>query len=116
MQIFRGALAIGISRSDALALALRCARDSVPPLRLKVLRDVAAHENEDCQVSDVAGRLQKPWTTIDRMLQTLHVLRLPDCIKLDTKADDERQSPRHYSLARDVCLDALGEPNSSPTL
>ena len=33
-QIVRGAVAIGMDRADALRLAMRCARDSMPPLRL----------------------------------------------------------------------------------
>jgi hypothetical protein len=40
-QIFRGAVAIGLNRTQALALVLRCARDSMPQLRLEVLREVA---------------------------------------------------------------------------
>jgi hypothetical protein len=41
-QLFRGGVAIGMTRADALALALRCARDSMPPLRLSILEVVAA--------------------------------------------------------------------------
>ena len=48
------------------ALVLRCARDSVPQLRLSVLRDVAA--NQGSRVMDIRRRLQKPRMTIDRAL------------------------------------------------
>ena len=40
-QIVRGAVAIGLSRAEALRLAIRCGRDSMPPLRLAILEDVA---------------------------------------------------------------------------
>jgi hypothetical protein len=36
-QIIRGAVAIGMDRRQALRLAIRCARDSMPPLRLAVI-------------------------------------------------------------------------------
>ncbi|HYX98570.1 MAG TPA: ArsR family transcriptional regulator, partial [Mycobacterium sp.] len=32
-QIVRGAVAVGMDRTEALRLAVRCARDSIPPLR-----------------------------------------------------------------------------------
>ena len=71
-QIFRGAVAIGLPRSEALGLAVRCARDSMPPLRLEVLEDVAAHPWT--RLSDAVKRLQKPRPTVDRQLQALHLL------------------------------------------
>jgi hypothetical protein len=117
VQIFRGAVSIGIGREQALALVMRCARDSVPPLRLAVLRDIEANELDDCRVADVARRLQKPWTTVDRTLQALHVLQLLQCVQVDKKdTGDEKKQVRHYTLASGVCLDALKNPNSSPTL
>ena len=42
VQIVRGAVAIGMDRADALRLAIRCARDSMPPLRLAIIDDLAA--------------------------------------------------------------------------
>jgi hypothetical protein len=78
----------------------------VPPLRLAVLHDLAENDVDDCRVADVAKRLQKPWTTIDRTLNALHVLQLVTCVNVDGKA--EGKAVRHYSLASGVCLDALG--------
>ena len=40
-QIVRGGAAIGMDRVDAMRLAMRCARDSIPPLRLAILEDLA---------------------------------------------------------------------------
>src|SRR5699024_4202150 len=45
-QVFRGAVAIGADRGDALKLALRAARDSMPPLRLAILEYLAANPGE----------------------------------------------------------------------
>jgi hypothetical protein len=79
--IFRGALAIGIGRKSALALVLRCARDSIPPIRLAVLRDLDDNDFDDCRITAIADRLCKPWTTIRRTLDALHVLRIVDRVQ-----------------------------------
>lgn len=73
-QIFRGAVAIGLDRSAALALAIRVARDSMPPLRLEILEDVAA--NDWTPLREVVKRVDKPRSTVDRQLQALHLLGL----------------------------------------
>jgi DNA-binding transcriptional ArsR family regulator len=116
--IFRGAMAIGIDRGPAMALALRCARDSIPPIRLIVLNDLAANDIEDCRVIDIATRLRKPWSTIRRTLDALYVLELVNGI---VEADDangnedddtktttsgDRKTMR-YALAADVDLSVL---------
>jgi hypothetical protein len=73
-QIFRGATAIGLDRGDALTLATRVARDSMPPLRLEILEDVAA--NPWTPLREVVKRVDKPRSTVDRQLQALHLLGL----------------------------------------
>ncbi len=57
-----------------LALALRVARDSIPPLRFTLLVDVSKHPQ--ATTTDVTRRVQKPRTTVDRALQELHLLGL----------------------------------------
>ena len=42
-QMIRGAVAIGMTPAAAMRLAIRCARDSIPPLRREILLDVAAN-------------------------------------------------------------------------
>ena len=74
-QVFRGAAAIGYARDEALRLALRCARDSIPPLRLHILEDVAAHP--DASTHEVRKRVRKPRTTVDRELQAARHARRP---------------------------------------
>jgi hypothetical protein len=73
-QIVRGGLALGMARDAATAVAVRCAGDSTPPLRLAVLGDVAGHPMS--RTSEVVKRLQLPRRTVDRVLQELHLLGL----------------------------------------
>lgn len=81
-QIVRGAAAIGMDRADAMRLAIRCARDSMPPLRLEILKDLTVHS--DSTPTEVRKRLDKPHNTIDRELQALQMLKL---VTLDEKPD-----------------------------
>jgi hypothetical protein len=76
-QIMRGGIAIGMRPYDAQKLALRCARDSIPQLRLDVLKDIET--NPMSTATDVRRRLQKPRATVDRTLQALHILELLKC-------------------------------------
>jgi hypothetical protein len=96
-QIVRGAVAIGTDRADAMRLAIRCARDSMPPLRLEILTDLTAHP--DSTPTDVRKRLDKPHNTIDRELQALHILKLVTLSEkpYSNRSGDER-TRWHYSL------------------
>ena len=58
VQLARGGLLLGMGREAALAVAARCCRDTLPPLRRVVLADVAA--NPDSYTADVAGRPDSP--------------------------------------------------------
>ena len=73
-QLVRGGLAVGMNSDEAISLAIRCARDSIPPLRLAILVDLVG--NPRSLVADVRKRLQKPHNTVDRALQALHMLGL----------------------------------------
>jgi hypothetical protein len=115
-QIMRGGIAIGVPRQEALALALRCAHDSVPQLRLAVLEDLK--ENHESSVREVCNRLQKPWRTIQRTLEALHVLDLIVChvVELDEE-DRKRQKPSHFYSLRTTtgkALEALRPPAAVP--
>jgi hypothetical protein len=95
-----------MSAPDALAAAVRCAADTMPPLRLRVLADVAKHP--DSGTAKVVKRLQLPRSTVDRTLQELHLLGL-------LTVDDERYGKTEetarvrwiYSLADTVDADSL---------
>lgn len=98
-QLVRGTLALGGSHDQALAVALRVAGDSVPPMRLLALTDVLAHP--DSRTSDVVKRTQRPRTTVDRTLQELHLLGL---VVIDDVGDGHGW---RYSLAPTVDRIAL---------
>ena len=107
-QIIRGAVAIGIPRQEALRLAIRCARDSMPPLRLKAIDDLAA--NPASTTCDVRRRINKPWSTVDRQLQALHMLGVLD---VDEATYGNEKTRWYYSLANGIDPKAL-DPKSSP--
>ncbi|WP_322859150.1 DUF3854 domain-containing protein [Mycobacterium europaeum] len=108
-QIVRGAVAIGIDRGEALRLAIRCARDSMPPLRLAIIDDIAAHPNSTA--TDVRRRLNKPRATVDRQLQALHILGLLDLAEVET----DRGTGWWYSLNPGISPDAIN-PEALPDL
>ena len=53
-QIIRGGVAIGMDRATARPLAIRCARDSMPPLRLAIIDDLAAHPGTTARRAETA--------------------------------------------------------------
>ena len=101
-QLMRGGIALGMDRTAALNLALRAAGDSMPPLRLAIIRDVAAHPN--ARTSDVRKRLGKPRATVDRQLQALNMLGVLDVTE---EEDAQGRSVWRYSPADGTDLSAL---------
>jgi len=112
-QIVRGGVAIGMDRAGALRLAIRCARDSMPPLRLAIIDDLAAHPHS--LTSEVRRRLDKPRNTLDRQLQALHILGV---VAVDEQEDRATGRVRwFYSLADGVDPGALtSKPKPVPDL
>jgi hypothetical protein len=92
-QVMRGAIAIGLDRPAVLRLAIRCARDSMPPLRLAIIDDLAKHPSST--TTDVRKRLEKPRATTDRQLQALHMLGVVSC----NEVSGDHRSWWYYSLA-----------------
>jgi hypothetical protein len=86
-QIVRGACAIGINRDQAMNLAIRCARDSMPPLRLAILDCLATLGS--AQSKDVAQALERPRTSVDRQLVSLQALSVLVCQQEDDISEDE---------------------------
>ncbi len=74
VQLARGAIAIGMTRGEAMGVVERCARDTMPPLRFAIVADVAC--NPMSYTADVVKRLQLPRKTVDRILQELQLLGL----------------------------------------
>lgn len=112
-QVVRGATAVGIDRSRALRLAIRVARDSMPPLRLAILDDVAAHPWAPTR--DVRKRLGKPRATVDRQLQALHMLGVLKCDEEETEHFGRPATVWRYTLADGISPTAL-DPDSVPDL
>jgi hypothetical protein len=96
-QVVRGALALGIDRNHAVALASRVAADSTPPLRLRVLLDLVAHAASNTH--EVRVRLDQPRATVDRELQALHILGLLHVEEVREQYDKGWNTVWRYSLA-----------------
>jgi hypothetical protein len=77
MQVMRGSMAMGMSRERAMELAIRCARDSLPPLRSLILLDVAAHPGT--RPGDTRRRINKPWRTVKREMEALNHIGVLIC-------------------------------------
>jgi hypothetical protein len=98
-QLIRGAMAIGIPAQNAMRLAIRCARDSIPPLRREILLDIVA--NPSSQPHEVHRRIGRPRNTVRRELEALYMLRLLQCEETDEE-DKKGKVVRtiyEYSLA-----------------
>src|SRR5262249_41277152 len=85
-QIIRGGVAIGLPREQGMQLALRCARDSIPPLRLEILLDIAT--NPSTRSTDIKNRIKKPWRTVKRQLDALVMLEVIT-LKEETETEHE---------------------------
>ncbi len=107
-QVMRGAVALGMDREHALRLAIRCARDSMPPLRLSIVDDLAAHPGSS--TTEVRKRLDKPRNTVDRQLQALHMLGVLTC---DEEQQSDMRTVWRYFLADDIDPTALLVPEKS---
>ena len=78
----------------------------MPPLRLAIIDDLAA--NPGSTTSDVRRRVDKPWSTVDRQLQALHMLGV-----LDVAESEYGQKTRwFYSLADGIDPKALSLESS----
>jgi hypothetical protein len=107
-QLMRGCIAVGMSRDRAMQLAIRCARDSIPPLRLTILLDVEKHS--DSQIKDVTGRIDKPWNTVRRELQALHMLGMLSAqgeMKCSHENPFKKKYTPRYSLAPKIDRETL---------
>lgn len=104
-QVVRGAVAVGVDRPEALRLAIRCARDSMPPLRLAIVDDLAEHP--ESTTAQVRKRLGKPRATIDRQLQALHMLGVLACDEEETEWAGKPATRWHYRLTDGIDPKAL---------
>src|SRR5262249_2373535 len=98
-QLVRGAVAIGAPIDHAMRLAIRCARDSIPPLRCEILLDIAAHPNSEPH--QVHRRIGRPRHTVRRELEALHMLRLLQCEETDEENDKGKVVKTIYEYSLD---------------
>ena len=112
-QVVRGGTAIGMDRTDALRLAIRCARDSMPPLRMAIIDDIAAHP--DSSTAEVRKRISKPRATADRQLQALHILGVLECDEQEITWAGKDVTRWQYRLADGIDPNTL-DPKSVPDL
>jgi len=113
-QLVRGAVAIGMPADDAMRLAIRCARDSIPPLRREILLDIAA--NPGSRPRDVHRRVGRPRATVRRELEALYMLRLLRCDETDEEHGGKLRTLLHYSLADDFDRDTLLSMTCGPEM
>jgi hypothetical protein len=109
MQVVRGGVAIGLSRNAAMKLAIRIAKDSIPPLRLEIILDIAA--NPDSRPGDVCKRINKPWTTVKREMEALCMIGILDVEIEESETEDEGRAHRKwlYAVAESFRHDTLLE-------
>lgn len=88
LQVLRGGVAIGMDRTAAMNLAIRCGRDSMPPIRLRIIDHLARWQLTDDgmveeyqRTADIRRGVDRPWKTVDRALQTLHLLEVVDVVE-----------------------------------
>ena len=111
-QIIRGGVAIGLPRQQGMQLALRCARDSIPPLRLELMLDVT--DNPGTQAGDIHKRIKKPWRTMKRQLDALvmlGVLVMEVTTKTETKPDGSKKKTTYeaYKINENFDADTLAK-------
>ena len=111
-QVVFGAQAIGLSRREAIKLAIRCARDSVPPMRLAIIRDLEQNQDEHgTSAGGVRKRLDKPHMTVKRQLESLHQLGVCTMREQGEYSKTSRKTVgRYYTLADYVNPAALTSP------
>ena len=100
-QVVRGGVAVGMHREDAMRLAIRCARDSMPPIRLAILDYLARRPNSF--TTEVRKGIDKPHATVDRQLQALHMLGAVGCEEVEVGTN----SRWRYSLCEGIDPTAL---------
>ncbi|OOK78537.1 iclR helix-turn-helix domain protein [Mycobacterium kansasii] len=112
-QVVRGSVAIGKDRTEALRLAIRCARDSMPPLRLAIIDYLAEHPNSS--TADIRKHIGKPRATVDRQLQALHMLSVLECDEQEITWAGRDTTRWYYQLAEGIDPNTLN-PQSVPDL
>ncbi len=107
-QVVRGGIAAGLTRNEAMCLAIRCARDSMPPLRLSIIDWLAT--NPHASTTEIRRGVGKPRATVDRQLQALHMLGALECREEEVT---ENRLRWYYTLRSGVDPSTLSVPEMS---
>ena len=107
VQLLRGAVAIGMTPAEGMRLALRCARDSIPPLRRRYPARPRQRAAID-RAADVRQRISKPRNTVRRELEGMHMLGLLRCDETEEIGNDGKERTIwRYRLADDYDQETL---------
>ncbi|MBI0294474.1 MarR family transcriptional regulator [Streptomyces sp. PRKS01-29] len=87
VSLAKSLLALGVPRGQALALAGKCALDTVPQARLQILRQLA--QGEPLTVSEVRRRTGLNRHVARRALEDMEVLDLTTCLR--SQQDEETE-------------------------
>jgi Bifunctional DNA primase/polymerase, N-terminal len=113
VQLLRGAVTIGMTATEAMRLTLRCARDSIPPLRRDILLDLA--NDPGSRVADVRKRISQPRNTVRRELEALHMLGVLRCDEEQIVGNDGKEHTIwRYRLADDYDEQTLRQMVDKP--
>lgn len=95
--MIQGALALGIPLDASFNMAMRCVRDSIPPIRLEVMHYLNRHP--EASVNDIMYDIQRPWNAIDKAVQALYSAGMIIGTEVGKRTA--------YSLRHNVDVDAL---------
>jgi hypothetical protein len=104
-MVMRGAMSLGIETDDAMRLATRVAKDSLEPLRLVLLLDIA--RNPGSNPDNVHTRTTKPLTTVKNTLVAMHTLGLLACREQEERHGSRTFVVPYYWIAPEVNQAAL---------
>lgn len=110
VALAKSLLALGVSRGQALALAGKCALDTVPQARLACLRQLAG--GEPLTVSEVRRRTGLNRHVARRALEDMEVLELTTCPRHEKDEDTEESgfpssNPWHLGEERALVMRVL---------
>lgn len=95
-QLVRGALAIGLSEPMAIAVALKVARDTIPPGRWKVLSFLLKHPGSDATV--VMEQCNMAWQTARNRLEELRLMGL---VQMKKEVNEKQKPIYRYTIHPD---------------
>lgn len=108
-QVVRGTMAIGVPHDEAVTLAVRCARDSIPTMRLAIIDYLATVAVSDralvgdvwSTTAEVVRALGLPRTSVSNELQALVLLGVLEVVYEDDGGDYPISPSYRFAAALD---------------